>query len=128
MPLDLALVNFDQESGRYNFAKGPSGDVLFDTTQAFAVMNSCVSKKGRYWADQNHGSRLGELRNQTSTTASAAQAETLDAVQPLVDAGLITNVQASADSSLGVANGSQLAVDISWSTPGGTGGTGSVGV
>src|SRR5579872_5337282 len=92
--LDIALTDagFNPRTSRYNFSRaaGSAGDVLLDSTQAYAVMVSAASVRGGYWADANHGSDFPTLQNLTrltpSPTPSLAEAMTLAALLPLEQA------------------------------------------
>lgn len=128
MALDLALTDdgYNQRVGRYGFTKDAvTGDVAFDETQAFAVMTSVACRRKRYWANVQHGTDIGDLKNVTqltpSPTPSQAQAQALSGMTPLADAGLITNPQASATLIPGVTGKrSVLSLSVSWNLPGST--------
>lgn len=116
--LDISLTNYNQQNGKYNFARGPDGDVAFDTTQAHSVMTSVIEKRNTYPFDRNHGSNLYQLRSATSKTPSQASALALDALLELERDREIVAPQATA--SFAKFSGiSRLKLDVSWETPGG---------
>jgi len=116
--MDIALTNYNQLTGRYNFARGPDGDVAFDTTRAHSVMTSIIERKSSYPFDGNHGSDLYKLRSLTSKTPSQAEAVALDALQELEREREIVNTSATsrARKMSGIV---RLELDVGWSTPGG---------
>lgn len=127
--LDLALTDagFNQKTGRYNFSRANNGkgDVLLDSTQAYAVMGSIACRKNRYWADANHGSDLSKLKNITrftpSPTPSQAVAMALDALGPLEPGAanlILANPTASAKVITAASGLNALELDVSWNTPG----------
>lgn len=129
MPLDLALTDagYNGKTARYGFsrANNGTGDVLFDQTQAYAVMTSIACKKNRYWADATHGSDLSDLKSVTrytpSPTPSQAVAMALDALVP-IEPGAQNLITANPTASARVValNGlAALELDVSWNTPGG---------
>jgi phage gp46-like protein len=121
---DLALRadGYNALVSRYGFSRDPAtGDVYFDTTQAYGVMNSGICRKNGYWADPNHGSELWTLRNQSSRTPSQAEAMLLEAEQPLVDAHLIEQPTIAARG-----QDSRLFTDLDWNTPAGAKGAGTI--
>lgn len=128
MAKDIALGNRSERTGRYNFVRGADGDVLFDDTEAHAVMTSVVEHRSSYWADANHGSELHTLKNLTTRTPSQAEAMVLDGLKPLEDANMIDakKTEVSAD----VIRGSvgRLDIDIGWETPAGARGSGKAGL
>lgn len=125
MPLDLALTDagFNQRTGRYGFSLGADGDVLLDSTQAYAVMSSIAETKGAWWADSSHGSDVGRFKNATrftpSPTPSQAEASALDALSPLEQIGLISPNPSAVASLVPVRGLVKLELDVSWQTPGG---------
>ena len=122
MPLDIALLQqgYNQRIGRYGFsvASGPGGDVMFDSTQAYAVMTAVACDKG-WWADRTLGSNLGLIKNLTSRTPSIAEAEALDALRPLEQLNQISSGStATASKAFNSSGLNTLGVDLSWTTPG----------
>lgn len=114
--MDLSIGNRNQYNGRFNFVRGADGDVAFDDTEAHAVISSVEEVRGSYWADATHGSGLLLLRSLTSRTPSQAEADALDALDPLERANAIENVSATATADR--RNG-RLNLEVSWSTPSG---------
>lgn len=129
MPLDLALTDagYNGKTARYGFsrANNGTGDVLFDNTQAYAVMGSVACKKNRYWADSTHGSDLSNLKTITrftpSPTPSQAVAMALDALVPLEPGAqnLITANPTARAKRIALNGLAALELAVSWSTPGG---------
>jgi phage gp46-like protein len=113
--MDLRLDSTTQATptSGYGFARGADGDVAFDDTEAHAVVSSALEERGSWWADPSHGSALFTLRNLNAQAPSQAEAMTLEAEQPLVDAGAILTSTAAAKR----AAGGRLAVDLRWTTP-----------
>lgn len=116
--LDIQLSNYNQQNGKYNFARGPDGDVAFDTTRAHAVMTSIIEKRNTYPFSRNHGSELYKLRSATSKTPSQAEALALDALLELERDREITNPSATATLTR-QSGASRLSLDVAWNTPGG---------
>lgn len=113
---DISMGNISAETGRFNFVIGPDGDVSFDTTGAHAVLTSGIERRQSWWADETHGSDLFNLKSLTIDSRSQAEAMTMAAEQPLVDAGIIDNPEAHATSDR---NLGRLAVNFSWNSPSG---------
>jgi phage gp46-like protein len=129
MAKDIALGNRSAATGRYNFVRGDDGDVLFDSTEAHAVMTSVIEHKRFYWADSNHGSDLHTLKHLSSRTPSEAEAVVLDGLKPIEDANLIDGKQTTVTATR--ARGSsvgRLDIDIGWETPAGNKGSGKAGL
>lgn len=126
MPLDLALTDagYNGRTARYGFSRGANGDVLLDSTQAYAVMGSIACVKKGWWADSTHGSELATLQTVTrftpSPTPSQAEAMAVDALLPLEQANLITANPTAEARVRSVAGGlAALDLNVSWATPGG---------
>lgn len=126
MPLDIALTDagYNSRTARYGFSRGATGDVLLDSTQAYAVMGSIACVKNGYWADSTHGSELATLKTVTrytpSPTPSQAEAMAVDALLPLEQANLIVSNSTAAAKVRTVAGGiAALDLNVSWGTPGG---------
>lgn len=126
MPLDLALTDagYNRRTARYGFSRGATGDVLLDSTQAYAVMGSIACVKNGYWADSTHGSELATLQTVTrftpSPTPSQAEAMAVDALLPLEQANLIVANPTAEARVRSVAGGlAALDLNVSWATPGG---------
>lgn len=121
---DLALLDsgYNQKTGRYGFswAAVAGGDVLFDETQAYAVMTAVACQRRGYWVDRTFGGDLSAVRNIGRGTPSQVESAALDAMTALEAANLIKSPTARAyaiASNLGIQNA--MAVDVSWTTPGG---------
>ncbi len=122
MPLDIALTNYNQQNGRYNFALDPvSGDVMFDETQAYPVMTAVMCTRYAYWAARLLGSLLFTVKNLTSRTPSQATAainDALQALQPdLIKPGPVVQAVPGPGRF-------QLSADVWWTTPAGVRGKG----
>jgi phage gp46-like protein len=113
---DIALVR-DPNTGCHNFAWDPSGDVVFDDTEAHAIMSCLVDQRARWWADTDgtHGSQLYTLRTLTRGTPSLAEAFANEAVQPLVNARRIVAFTPRARANF---QGQRFLIDVDWSVPG----------
>ncbi len=120
MSLDLALTNYNAQTKRYGFARGPAatgGDVVFDELQAYPVMTAAMCTRFAYWAARLLGSTLFTLQNLASGTPSQAVAVVQEALEALVQLNLIKarpSVSAQASRQFG-----QLLADITWTTPDG---------
>jgi phage gp46-like protein len=73
-------------NGLQGFAFDERGDVVFDESEAHAVMSSLVEQRGKWWADPagTHGSRLRTIRTITASTQSDAEAFAREALAKLV--------------------------------------------
>lgn len=78
-------------NGLQGFAFDESGDVIFDESEAHAVMASLVEQRGKWWADPQgtHGSRLRSIKKITASTKSDAEAFARESLAKLVSAGRI---------------------------------------
>ncbi len=128
MPLDLALTNYNQRTGRYNLARANNGagDVAFDQTQAYAAHTSVACQRNGWWADRNLGSDLYLLKSATQRTPSIAEAMVLAALARLTQLRLISaspTAQARLDKSTGI---NRLLIDFRWRTPAGISSSGVV--
>jgi len=117
MALDIALGERNPVNGRFGFKWDSIGDVEFDDTEAHSVMSLLVEQRARYWAaSSTHGSNLYKIQSLTSLTPSRAEADALEALQPLIAAKRIKDVRAEAQ----VRRGSnRLVLNVYWATPGG---------
>jgi hypothetical protein len=115
---DIALGN-KGATGRFGFVRDPvTHDVVFDDTEAHAVVTASVEERGSWAFDPTHGSDLHELVSVTSRTPSQAEAMESDALDALVRQNVIEADPAiSATVRRGDAN--SLELDVAWTTPGG---------
>lgn len=117
MNVDITLGNRNQLTKRFNFVKGPDGDVKFDDTQAHAVMTSVMEHLRGYWADPTHGGELHTLKTRSSRTPSQAEAFTDASLQSLQQDGSISEVVTNAKVSSAQTGISILNVTTGWKTP-----------
>jgi phage gp46-like protein len=120
--MDIALLTTSRNpaTGCFDFVRGPDGDVLFDDTEAHAVITSALEHKGAYWADRNHGSDLFRMKTLSTKTPSQADAMVREAEDPLVADGSIAPPSVTASV---VRKTGRLNIDIDWTTPGGVPGS-----
>lgn len=85
-------------SGQTDMVWGPDGNPVFDNSETYRVTSLLVSLVGRWWADASgkRGSRLSEVKNdRKSLTISEVESYCMQAVQPALEDGYISNATAS---------------------------------
>jgi hypothetical protein len=96
LPLDVALVDSATSPGRLTFQWDKSGDLVFDNSQAYAVLVTVCSNKGRYRPDRNFGTLLYTIVHDTSATGSQLSAAGNDGLQQAAQGNLIQNYSCNA--------------------------------
>lgn len=75
--LDVALVP-TKRPGRSTWKWDAKGDLVFDDSQAYAVLVSIVARKGQYRWDRSFGTLLGLTRQERTATGSRLTAYARD--------------------------------------------------
>jgi len=115
---DLSPV-VNEQTGRIDYAFGADGNPIWDNTKAFAVASLVVQQRGKWiQGDENRGSEVYTVRNDTRAAPSKLENYARDGIQPLVDSSEITGPNGSASPVVTVSGGAgRKRLDITYSTP-----------
>lgn len=93
---DLTL-RLNEQSRRYGFSWASTNNPAMDDTKTYAVASAIVCHRGEWAADVTgeYGSLVHTAKNDTRKTPSQLVAYVLDALEPLVQSGEISNPDAT---------------------------------
>lgn len=95
--LDVSLKK--TAGGKFTFAWGADGDLLFDAYALYPVLSTLLTHKGGYYWDPTglQGTQLYQVRQDRLRTASQLVSYTRDALAQCEAAGLISDGTATAE-------------------------------